>query len=119
MKKTLGLIGRKLGMTRVFADDGTVVPATVIQAGPCPVVQKKGIESDGYVALQVGFEESDANRLNKPDQGHQRKADCGFFKHLREFRLESVADYDLGQALTVDMFESGEKVAVTGTSKGR
>ena len=119
MKKTLGRIGRKLGMKRVFADDGTVVPVTVIQAGPCPVVQKKDVDSDGYVALQVGFEEAGANRLTKPEQGHLRKADCGFYKHLKEFRLESVEGYDLGQALTVEMFAAGEKLAVTGTSKGR
>lgn len=119
MNKTLGLIGRKIGMTRIYGADGNVIPVTVIQAGPCPVIDKKVIEKDGYSALQVGFDEVAAHRLNKPEQGHQQKANCGFYKMLKEIRLGNVEDYEVGQKLTVDMFAPGEKVRISGTSKGR
>jgi len=119
MKKTLGLVGRKIGMTRIFGADGSAIPVTVIQAGPCPVIDKKVQGRDGYTALQVGFEEVAAHRLNKPEQGHQQKANCGFYKMLKEFPLGSVEEYEIGQKLTVDMFIPGEKIRVTGTSKGR
>ncbi len=119
MKKTIGLIGKKIGMSRVFGEDGNVVPVTVIQAGPCAVLQKKVKETDGYEALQVGFEEQAAHRLNKPQVGHQKKAESGFFRYLKEFRLPSTEGYEVGQKLTVDMFELGDKVSVSGTSKGR
>ncbi|AMD91842.1 50S ribosomal protein L3 [Desulfomicrobium orale] len=119
MKNTLGLVGRKIGMTRIFGADGSVIPVTVIQAGPCPVVDKKVEARDGYAALQVGFEEIPAHRLTKPEQGHQQKANCGFYRMLKEFRLGSVEEYEVGQKLTVEMFAPGEKVRVTGTSKGR
>ena len=119
MKKTLGLVGRKIGMTRIYGTDGNVIPVTVIQAGPCPVIEKKVSEKDGYTALQVGFEEVAAHRLTKPEQGHQQKANCGFYKMLKEIRLGSVEEYEIGQKLTVEMFTPGEKIRVTGTSKGR
>lgn len=119
MRKTLGLVGRKIGMTRIYGPDGSVIPVTVIQAGPCPVIDKKIEEKDGYTALQVGFEEVPAHRLSKPVQGHQQKANCGFYKMLKEFRVAGVDDYEIGQQLTVDMFAPGEKVRVSGTSKGR
>lgn len=119
MKKTLGLIGRKIGMTRIYGADGNIIPVTVIQAGPCPVIDKKVEDRDGYSALQVGFEEVPAHRLTKPEQGHQQKANCGFYKKLKEIRLGNVDDYEIGQNLTVEMFTPGEKVRISGTSKGR
>lgn len=119
MKKTLGLIGRKIGMTRIYGADGNIIPVTVIQAGPCPVIDKKVEDRDGYSALQVGFEEVPAHRLTKPEQGHQQKANCGFYKKLKEIRLGNVDDYEIGQNLTVEMFAPGEKVRISGTSKGR
>ena len=119
MRKTLGLVGRKIGMTRIYGADGNVIPVTVIQAGPCPVIAKKNLDKDGYSALQVGFEEVAAHRLTKPEQGHQQKANSGFYKMLKEFRFINVDEYEIGHKLTVDMFAPGEKIRVTGTSKGR
>lgn len=119
MSKTLGLLGRKLGMTRIFADDGTVVPVTVIAAGPCPIVQIKTDSKEGYNALQVGFDSLPEHKVNKPEQGHLAKAGKGFFRHLKEFRLDAVEGYEVGQDITVDIFKPGEKVKVTGTSKGK
>ncbi|WP_462323374.1 50S ribosomal protein L3 [Desulfoplanes sp.] len=119
MKKTLGLIGKKLGMTRVFADDGTVVPATVIEVGPCPVIQKKVEEKDGYNAIQLGYESIASHRLNKPGRGHQLKADCGFYRYLNEFRADDVDSYEIGQNITADIFSPGERIDVRGTSKGK
>ena len=118
-KKTLGIIGRKLGMTRVFSDDGSVVPVTVIAAGPCPVMQVRTQDKDGYTALQLGFGTLAEKELNKPEKGHQAKTAKGFFKHLREIRLESVDGYEVGQELTVDIFAQGDKIKVTGTSIGK
>jgi large subunit ribosomal protein L3 len=118
MKKTLGLIGKKLGMTRIFADDGTAVPATVIEVGPCPVIQKKVKEKDGYNAIQVGFDPTASHRLNKPSRGHQLKADCGFYRYLNEFRTEDIDGYEVGQNITADIFTPGERIDVRGTSKG-
>ncbi len=119
MAKKLVLLGKKLGMTRVFADDGTVCPATVIAAGPCPIVQIKTKDKEGYNALQVAYDEVSERKVNKPMKGHFDKAGKGLFRHLRECRLENVADYELGQELTVEMFAAGEKVKVSGTSKGK
>ncbi len=115
-----GLIGQKIGMTQVFGADGSVVPVTVIQTGPCVVVQKREIERDGYKALQVGFGSKKGQRLNKPEQGHLVKAGKGAFQVLREFRLDDVAQYELGQEIKVsDLFKVGDRVDVSGTSKGR
>jgi len=117
--KGLGLIGQKLGMTTIFAEDGTSVPVTVIKAGPCPVIQVKDRERDGYEAVQVGFEEIPPRKVTRPQRGHQDKAGQGYFRQLKEFRTDSDAEYDLGQELTVDLFSIGERVHVSGRSKGR
>ncbi len=115
-----GLIGKKIGMTQVFGADGSVVPVTVIQTGPCVIVQKREMERDGYKALQVGFGSRKSQRLNKPEQGHLVKAGKGAFQVLREFRLDDVTQYELGQEIKVsDLFKVGDRVDVSGTSKGR
>lgn len=119
MAKTLGIMGRKLGMTRIFSDDGTAVSVTVVAAGPCPILQKKDDATDKYTALQIGFEEVDEKKATKPAKGHMAKADRGCYRHLKEIRLDSVEGYELGQDLTVDMFQPGDKVKVSGTSKGK
>ncbi|WP_449242624.1 50S ribosomal protein L3 [Desulfovibrio sp.] len=119
MAKTLGILGRKVGMTRIFGNDGSVVPVTVITAGPCPITQIKKTDKEGYEALQVAFGDMPERRVNKPTKGHQAKAGKGFFRHQREFPLESVEGYEVGQELTVDMFKPGEKVKVTGRSRGK
>ena len=119
MAKSQGILGRKLGMTRVFADDGTIVPVTVIAAGPCPVLQLKDEEKDGYIAVQVGFDQVPERKADKPTRGHQAKADKGFFRHTREFRFDGAAEMELGQELTVEMFNPGERVKITGRSKGK
>jgi len=119
MAGTLGILGRKLGMTRVFGDDGAIIPVTVIEAGPCPVLQIKTADSDGYEAVQIGFDQIPERKVNKPGKGHMAKANRGFFRVLKELRLAAPAEYELGQDLTVDMFAPGEKVKVTGTSIGK
>jgi large subunit ribosomal protein L3 len=119
MKRTLGLIGKKLGMTSLFADDGTKIPVTVIQAGPCPVVQKKVAEKDGYNALQLGFDKIPGHKLNKPQFGHQAKQDKGYFRTLREFSLDNVDAYEAGQEVTAEIFQPGDKIRLTATSKGK
>ena len=119
MKKTLGIIGRKLGMTQVFLEDGSIVPATIVEAGPCKVVQKKTLEKDGYNALQLGFYPKEPRKVNKPLAGHFKKAEAGPYYVLKEFRLESVEGYDSGQEVTVNLFNVGDIVDVTGLSKGR
>jgi large subunit ribosomal protein L3 len=115
----LGLIGKKLGMTRIFGEDGSVISVTVIQADPCPIMQVKDVDTDGYSALQIGAEADSARRLNRPQRGHQAKADKGFYRKLQELRVDDVQGYELGQELTVGMFSIGERINVTGTSKGR
>lgn len=119
MSNTLGILGRKIGMSRVFGSDGTVIPVTIIQAGPCPVIQVKDPAKNGYAAVQVGFGESAARKANKPLKGHQDKAGCGYYRHLREFRLDSVDGMEPGRPITLEMFKAGERVNVTGTSKGK
>ena len=119
MSKTLGILGRKLGMTRIFSDDGSICPVTVVAAGPCPVMQIKTAGKEGYNALQVGYDELPERKVNKPVKGHQAKAGKGYFRHLKEFPLDSVEGYELGQEITVEIFAPGEKVKVTGTSKGK
>ena len=113
------VLGRKLGMTQVFAEDGRLVPVTVIEAGPMVVTQIKNKETDGYEAVQVAFGEAKEKRVNKPLRGHFAKAGVGLKKFVREFRSEDVANYTLAQELNVSMFEVGQKVDVTGTSKGK
>lgn len=115
-----GLIGKKIGMTQLFVEDGTVVPVTVIQVGPCVVVQKRETDRDGYHALQLGFGTKKMQRVNKSEQGHMGKAGKGAFKVLREFRSEEAPQYEVGQEIKVsDLFKSGDRVDVAGTSKGR
>ncbi|MGB9661600.1 MAG: 50S ribosomal protein L3 [Moorellaceae bacterium] len=115
-----GILGKKLGMTQVFDEAGRVIPVTVIEAGPCVVVQKKTVETDGYNALQVGFEPVvKEHRVNKPLRGHFARAKLKPFRYLRELRLENVEDYQVGQEIKVDIFSPGERVDVTGTSKGK
>jgi large subunit ribosomal protein L3 len=114
-----GIIGKKLGMTRVFLEDGNAAPATVIEAGPCPVIQKKTVEKDGYQALQLAFLPKKTTKANKPLQGHFAKADKGAYYVLREIRATDVSEIEVGQEITVDIFKAGEFVDVIGTSKGR
>jgi large subunit ribosomal protein L3 len=115
-----GLIGRKIGMTRVFTEEGAAVPVTVVEAGPCPVTQIKTEETDGYSAIQLGFGAQKAKRATKPEVGHAQKASQESAPAiLREFAPDAGVEYELGQALTVEIFEAGEEVKVTGTSKGR
>ena len=120
MKKAI--VGKKIGMTQVFTDDGRLVPVTVVEAGPCKVVQKKTTESDGYEAVQVGFDTYAENRaqklVNKPMAGHFKKADVAPTRYLREFRLDNVGELEVGNELTVAQFEAGEKIDVSGISKG-
>ena len=114
-----GLIGRKLGMTQFYNPAGNAVPVTVIEAGPCVVVQKKEVAKDGYTALQVGFGSKKAQRVNKPAQGHMAKAGKGAFEVLKEFRVADVSSYEIGQEIkAADLFKAGDRVAVSGTSKG-
>ena len=114
-----GILGKKIGMTQIFTEDGIMVPVTVVEAGPMVVTQLKTIENDGYKAVQVGFGETKEKSLNKPQKGHFAKAGVGLKKFVREFRSEDVANYTLAQELNVTMFEVGSKVDVTGTSKGK
>jgi large subunit ribosomal protein L3 len=115
-----GLIGRKLGMTQIFEEDGTVVPVTVIEAGPCPVVQVKTKETDGYDAVQLGFGARKEKHSTRAERGHAGRVGLEAApKVLREFRVEEPTSYEAGQALTVELFEAGERVKVTGTTRGR
>ncbi|MBV1819344.1 50S ribosomal protein L3 [Clostridium cochlearium] len=117
MKKAI--IGRKLGMTQIFDENNRVIPVTVVEAGPCTVVQKKTIEKDGYEAIQVGYGEIREKLVNKPLKGHFEKAGVGLRRMLKEFKLENASEYQVGQEIKVDVFEAGEKIDVTGTSKGK
>lgn len=119
MKRTLGIIGRKLGMTQVFLEDGSVIPVTVVEAGPCSVVQKKTREKDGYNALQLGFMPKKVERVNRPIAGHFKKAGAAPCYHLMELRIEDVGGYEVGQEVTLSLFKPGDVVDVTGVSKGR
>ena len=116
MKKAI--IGKKLGMTQIFTENGAVVPVTVIEAGPCVVVQKKTTETDGYNAIQVGYEDVSEKHVNKPAKGHFAKAGVSAKKHLTEFRLEDADKYEVGATIAVDTFAAGDKVDVTGITKG-
>jgi large subunit ribosomal protein L3 len=116
MKKAI--IGKKLGMTQIFAENGAVVPVTVIEAGPCVVTQKKTTETDGYEAIQVGYEDVADKHVNKPAKGHFAKAGVSAKKHLKEFRLEDTSAYNVGDVIAVDTFAAGEKVDVSGITKG-
>lgn len=113
------IIGKKLGMTQIFLEDGTRVPVTVVEAGPCVVLQKKTIENDGYAAVQVGYESTNAAKANAADRGHCVKAGKGVFRYLREFKLEQQAELSVGDELTVQQFAAGDLIDVTGTSIGK
>ena len=113
------LLGKKIGMTQIFDENGAVVPVTVIEAGPEVVTQVKTVETDGYNAVQVGYEEQKAHRLNKPETGHFEKCGAAPKKHLAEFRVEDGETYEVGQEITVADFEEGMKLDVTGVSKGK
>ena len=117
MKK--GIIGKKLGMTQIFDENGVVIPVTVIEAGPCPVTQKKTVETDGYDAVQLAYGEIREKLVNKPRAGHFKKAGVQAKRHLKEFRLENAADMNVGDVVAVDTFAAGDKVDVTGNTKGR
>jgi len=114
-----GIIGKKLGMTQIFTEDGTLIPVTVVQAGPCIVTQKRLQDVDGYSAVQVGFESVEAARANKPLLGHCTKSGHGVFRHLKELKLSNAAELNLGDSLTVEQFLPGDYVDVTGTSIGK
>ena len=113
------LIGKKIGMTQIFNEKGKVIPVTVVEAGPCVVSQKKTIENDGYAAVQIGYGDLKPHKVNKPMKGHFDKANVAPKKTLREFRFDDTDAYNVGDILKADIFESGEKVDVTGTSKGK
>ena len=119
MAEKMAILGRKLGMTRIFAPDGTSVAVTVVQAGPCPVMQVKGVESDGYNAIQIAFDAAKEKHLSKPEKGHCEKTGKGLYRTLREIRLDAPAQNAVGDEVTVSLFAPGEYVKVTGTSKGK
>ena len=116
MKK--GIIGKKIGMTQIFDEVGNVIPVTVIQAGPCVVAQKKTVETDGYNAVQLGFGAVKEKHMTKAEMGHFKKANVEFKKHLKEFRLDDVSAVNVGDVITADTFAAGDKVDVTGITKG-
>ncbi len=112
------IIGKKLGMTQLFNSDGVLVPVTVIEAGPCTVVQKKEVEKDGYSAVQVGFLDVKEKKLTKPAKGHFEKSGVAFKKFLRELKLDNASELNVGDEITASVFEEGDKIDVTGISKG-
>ncbi len=114
-----GIIGKKIGMTQIFDEHGKVVPVTVVEAGPCTVVQKKTVESDGYVAVQLGYGDVKATKVNKPSKGHFDKAGVAPKKTLREFRFEDISGMNIGDIIKADVFGEGDKIDVIGTSKGK
>ncbi len=114
-----GILGKKIGMTQVFTAEGRVVPVTVIEAGPCPVVQKKTIATDGYNAIQIGFSVLRESLSNKPRKGHFQKASLKPMRYVREFRIDDVESFEIGQEVKVDLFTVGDKIDVVGTSKGK
>ncbi|WP_102399167.1 50S ribosomal protein L3 [Haloimpatiens massiliensis] len=117
MKKAI--LGRKLGMTQIFAENGAVIPVTVVQAGPCVVLQKKTVEKDGYEAIQVGFEDIREKLVNKPVKGQFAKANVSLKRFIKEFKLEDTAAYEIGAEIKADIFNVGDKIDVSGVSKGK
>ena len=114
-----GMIGKKLGMTQIFDEIGNVVPVTLIEAGPCVVAQKKTVENDGYDAVQLAYADAKEKHINKAQLGHFKKAGISPKRHLKEFRLDDISAYEAGSVVTVDTFANGEKVDITGITKGR
>ena len=120
MPKTMGLLGKKIGMTRVYNDMGTVIPVTVIEAGPCKVLQVKSVSKEGYNSIQVGFGEKRASRITKPLAGHFSKADTDGYYNVREFRIQNPEDFQVGQDIKLgEMFKVGDIIDVQGISKGK
>ena len=117
MKKAI--MAKKIGMTQIFDENANLIPVTVLEAGPCVVVQKKTMENDGYEAIQVGYVDAKEKHTSKPKQGHFKKSDLEFKRHLKEFRLEDISAYEVGQEINADLFAAGDKIDVTGTSKGK
>lgn len=117
MKKAI--VGKKVGMTQLFLSDGTMIPVTVVEAGPCPVIQKKTVEHDGYAAIQVGFGALRERLANKPKRGHFDKAGVKVMRYIRELKLDDAANYEVGAIITADLFEAGDRVDVVGKSKGK
>jgi large subunit ribosomal protein L3 len=118
-KQRKGVLGEKLGMTQVFDDEGRVVPVTVVQAGPCVVTRVRTPEADGYSAVQIGYGQIDPRKVNKPLTGHFEKAGVTPRRHLVELRTDDATEYELGQEITVEVFEAGQRIDVTGRSKGK
>jgi large subunit ribosomal protein L3 len=118
-KQIKGVLGEKLGMTQVWDADNRVVPVTVVKAGPCVVTQVRSIEKDGYAAVQFAFGDVDPRKVNKPEKGHFEKADVSPRRHLVELRTSDAAEYTLGQEITAEVFEAGQKIDAVGTSKGK
>ena len=116
MKK--GIIGKKIGMSQIFDENGNVIPVTIIEAGPCVVAQKKTVETDGYNSVQLGFEDVAEKKVNKAVKGHFKKAGVSLKRHLKEFKLDNAASMNVGDVITADTFVAGDRVDVTGTSKG-
>ncbi|ALS24861.1 MULTISPECIES: 50S ribosomal protein L3 [Paenibacillus] len=116
---TKGILGKKIGMTQVFTPEGLVVPVTVIEAGPCTVLQKKDVENDGYEAIQIGFADKKEKNANKPELGHAKKAGTTPKRYVKEIRNVQISEYEVGQEIKADIFAEGEFVDVTGTSKGK
>ena len=114
-----GILGKKIGMTQIFTPEGQVVPVTVVEAGPCPVVQKKTVATDGYNAIQIGFSVLRESLSNKPRKGHFQKASLKPMRYVREFKVSDVESYEIGQEVKVDLFTVGDKIDVVGTSKGK
>ncbi len=113
------ILGKKIGMTQIFGENGQLIPVTVIEAGPMIVTQVKSVETDGYNAIQVGYVDMKEHKVNQPMKGHLDKANAGYKKYLREFRVEDAAAYELGSEIKVDIFKENDKIDVFGTSKGK
>tara|TARA_B100000965_G_scaffold114340_1_gene94405 strand:+ start:269 stop:925 length:657 start_codon:yes stop_codon:yes gene_type:complete len=116
---SLGILGKKLGMSQLFDDQGRAVPVTLIEAGPCRITQLKSVDTDGYAAVQIGFELIREKLINKPFKGHLSKSGDDLLRHLREYRVENSSEFELGTSITVDYFEKGQKVDVSGDTMGR
>lgn len=114
-----GIIGKKIGMTQIFSANGAVIPVTVVQAGPCVVVQKKTVESDGYNAIQIGFCEVSEKKINKPMAGHFKKANVAPMKYLREIRLDTADEYSVGQTIGTEIFAEGDLIDIQGVTIGK
>lgn len=120
MPNTKGILGRKVGMTRVYDENGRAIPVTVIEAGPCTILQKKTVEKEGYNAIQIGFIEKKESRLNKPEAGHFKRSGGKGFYHIKEFRIADPENYEVGQIITLaEMLATGDSIIISGKSKGR